>query len=343
MIIPDKYSPKDLTFPLNTIYWSCKVTRSDLIGAFLIPLPLVVIGMLLHFFYHQAISVGMWFALLWTALTFYMMYSGQQKVQTIFDSLQGIIPDTAAAKEKEQEVRANIYRNYNNRYYYWVGFLVTLIVLPIMYQAIISKHTALPLQVWSSLYFLYTAFVGGVGMTWAVIFNRVVMDILQMMPFKLNPHHPDYFMGLKPLGNLAVVNVVVASSSSLLFPLIFEVTRILNGNNSLSEPLGYLIFAIIMCALIAAFVGPLMIIKTAIERQKYAVLIEHEKEYQERLANYKADPSESGKNILQMMQLERTKLHEIRLFPFETKMLFQIFASGLLPIIMLLIQKYFKA
>lgn len=92
----------------------------------------------------------------------------------------------------------------------------------------------------------------------------------------------------------------------------------------------------------ASFIGPLLIIKNAIEKEKFGVIIAHEKEYQERLAHYKAKPSEDNKDILQMMLIERAKLNEIRLFPFETKMIFQIFASILLPIIMLLIQLKFK-
>lgn len=341
MILPKKFSSNNLALPFKALYWSCKIRSNDWLGVFLVPFSLVLIGVMLHYFYNEPITRGMWFALFWTSTTFLMLYYGQYRIQNIFDQLQGIIDDSKEIKDKEEEVRAKVYGYFNRRHYYIVSFITIIITFPIMYLSFIAHYSSIFLKIWSSIFFLFTAFIGGYGMALAVAFNKIIKEVIDSTPFVLKPFHPDLFMGLKPLGNLAVANAIVASSSSLLFPLIFEVIH-LQGNSDLSTFLGYLIFTIIMSAIIASFTGPLFIIKNKIEKGKFALLMDHEAEYQALLDIYKKTPTESHKNILQMLQIERLKLQEIRLFPFESKMMLQIIASVLLPIIILLVQIYFK-
>ncbi len=338
MLLPKEFPEKKLALPYWLLYWSCKITRNDWLGMFLIPVPLVAVGIVLLFSEGQLAdtSRGMWLAMLFTSLTFAMLYYGQHRIQDVFDQIQGIIPTTEGSKEKVEAVRARIYSYYNNNSYYIVSAITIAITLPIMYATFISGYKSVLLQAWGWAFFLFTAFVGGYGMACAVAFNKIVREVVDTTPFEPAPFHPDLFMGLKPLGSLAVANALGASSSSLLFPLIFETL----DKSNYSAFLGYLIFAIIMAALILSFLGPLFVIKNKIEKEKFSALIAHEHEYQELLNNYKRSPTSNDKDVLQMLLIEKNKLGEIRLFPFETKMMFQIFVSILLPIVMLFLQTH---
>ena len=333
MILPVKYSVKKLALPLRIIHLSCKLTRSVWVGIFLIPVLLAAAGVALHYFYQENISRGMWLALFWASMTFAMLYHGQYRIQSIFKQFLGIIPDTKDAREKVNEVQAKTYAYINNKYYYIVSALVIAITLPIMHATFIARYQSFSLQLWGWLFFLFVAFVGGYGMACGIAFNRMVVEIIETTPFNLNPYHPDLFMGLKPLGNLSVVVALLASSSSLLFPLIFETIQ-----GDLSVILGYLVFGVIMTAIIISFLGPLFIIKNKIEKEKYAVLIAHEHDYQKQLEHYKAAPTDNDKGVLEILLIEKAKLQDIRLFPFETKMISQILLSILLPIIMLFLE-----
>jgi hypothetical protein len=307
---------------------------------FLIPLSLVLTGLILLYIEGEIgnVSRGMWLAMLWTSLTFAMFYYAQHRIQNVLALLQGIIPDTDFAKRKEGEVRARAFSHFNNRLYYLASAATIAITFPIMYPLFVSQYPSALLQLWSAGLLLFIGFVGGYGMLCGVLFNRIVKELIENAPLKPNPYHPDLFMGLKPLGSLSVANALVASSSSLLFPLIFEAI----AASGQSAFLGYFIFAVIMTAILTTFFGPLFIVKNKIEREKFQVLIVHEMEYQKLLSAYKQSPSQDVRNVLDLLRIEKEKLKEIRLFPFESKMMFQIIASILLPIFMLLLQIYFK-
>jgi hypothetical protein len=337
MILPAKVSSKQLALPFWLVYWSCRLTRNDWLGVFLIPVTLVAVGVALLLQSHLTISKGLWLALLWTSITFAMLYYGQNRIQRVFDHLQGVIPNTTAAKNREKEVRARAFAHYNNRYYYVVSAVTIAITLPSMSSTFISHYSAIPLRVWGWTFFICVAFIGGYGMACVVAFNKIVHEIISATPFEPNPHHPDLFMGLKPLGTLAVANAFFASSSSLLFPLIFETIH-----GGVFAPLGYSIFAIIMVAVLASFFGPLFIVKNKIQRAKFAAIIALEEEYQTRLAHYKKAPTSTENGVLQVLMVENAKLKEIRLFPFETNMIFQVLASVLLPIVILFLEILFK-
>lgn len=148
-------------------------------------------------------------------------------------------------------------------------------------------------------------------------------------------------MGLKPLGSLAVIYGLTASSSSLLFPLIFEATDQLN-NSSLASFLGYLIFLIILSAIISTFVFPFLIIKEKIEKEKFACIIKYDENYLKYLEEYKINSSADMKGLLDLLNAERNKLKEIKLFPFEARMLLEIVTSILMPVAMLLLEKFFR-
>lgn len=336
MILPKRFPADRLALPLKLIYWSCKIMKNDWLGVALVPSSLVALGIAL-LLPQATISSGMWLALLWAALTFPMLYYGVYRVQRVFDELSDVIPNTEEARYKEERVRASVFALCNKRSYYIVGALVIAITFPSMYGTFVVSYPSRLLQSWSCVFFVYMAFVGGYGMACGVAYNKMVDEMVNSTPFALNPYHPDLFMGLKPLGQLSVIVAFLASSASLLFPLIFETT----GHLQLAF-LGYLIFGIILCAIVVSFVGPLLIIKRKIEREKFAALVANEREYQARLDSYKKTPTTNEKDVLELLLVEKAKLREIRLFPFETKMMFQIVVSILLPIVMLFVQLRFK-
>lgn len=302
--------------------------------------PILFVGIGIAFFQnaHEGISRGIWLAMLWTSMTFAMLYYGQHRLQTVIDQLDDVIPDSPSAQESKNELCRKIYARFNDQRYYVVSLFVALIVMPILYITFISNYSSWLVQAWCWIFFMYIAFVGGYGMVCGIAFNSIVREIVEKAPFELNPNHPDQFMGLRPLGSLSVANAITASSSALLFPLIFETIHEANSAPFLS----YLIFSIIMFGILAAFAGPLYSVKNKIEKEKFSALISHEAEYQHRMEKFKEFPGEYDKAILKMMLRQKNELKTIRLFPFESRMIFQVVVSILLPIVMLVIEIQLK-
>jgi len=340
MELPKYFPPNQLSLPYKFIFVISKLTKNN-INIFLLPLFFNVIGVLLFYYYHLRISRGMLFAMGWSSLTLIMLYYAQFKFHNIFLKLSGVISDSPEDSEKTEQIKSKIYSIINNNWLYLPACLVVLIVFPIFYQLKMATHV-FPLLIWNVAFFIYTAFIGGYGMGISFMSYKVIKTIIEETPFKLNPYHPDMFMGLKPLGSLAVVYGLVTSSSSLLFPLIFEAINQME-DGKISWFLGCVLFLVIFGAIITTFSIPFLKIKEKIEEEKFVSIIEHDKEYRMYLLNYKDKPSSELQGIIDVLEKERNKLNNIKLFPFEARMLLEIFVSILMPILMLLLERYFRA
>ncbi len=323
--------------PIRILNWSCAQTKSNLIGAFLIPLLLVLVGIGIFLITDgiERITIGIWLSMAWATITLALFKYFEYRIQDTFDRLKGVISDCEGAMNP---ARVSTYKFTNNKRYYFVSGLVLLVVMPNMYSTYIINYDSILLQSWATLFFVYIASVGGYGMAATVAFDSYIRDLIDKIPFEPQPFHPDLFMGLKPLGNFVVTAALLVSSASLLFPLIFE--TVIGG--PWARYLAYLIFLTILSSILAIFFLPLLTVKNKIEAEKYRVLTDFEREYQDRLVSFKLAPTVKEKYVLQMMLVEKEKLREIRLFPFETRMIFQVVVSILLPIVMLLLQIYLK-
>jgi MFS family permease len=346
MELPKNFSPDQLAFPYNLIYWSCKVTKSDLAGVFLFPLPFMAAGVVLFLLQGdiKVVPGGMWLAMLWSLMVFPMLYYGQRRVLNIFGKLPDGTLGGPDAAHRTEEARVRIYAALNDKRYYWGSAFMALLTTFFSYWSVTSGYKSDWLWAWSFLFFLFFSVVGGYGMACVVAFGLNIGELMDRAPLTPDPYHPDLFMGLKPFGDLAVVNALIASSGSLLFPLIFSAIHSpsLPMFAAISSFLGYSMFVVLVCAILAAFLWPLFVIKSRIEQFKHHELLAHNKEYYELLASYKKDHAPDKQGILQLLLAERAKLKEIRLFPFETEMLFKVFISILLPFIILFLQIYFK-
>jgi len=325
------------SLPFRILNWSCAATRSPLLGSFLVPLSLVLLGIGIFLLTDglDAVTVGVWLSMGWASITFALLKYARDRIGNTFDSLKAVV-----STDSDSMTAANLltFRFLNDPRYYLASVLVLIVVMPNMYSTFISNYESVVLQVWATAYFLFVAFVGGYGMAAAFAFDSYIRNVINTISFAPQPFHPDLFMGLKPLGSLSVTAALLISSASLLFPLIFETV---SGEAGL-DFLGYLIFVVILTSILAIFFLPLFTIKNKIELEKFRILLEFEREYQCRLGRYKEAPTLKERYVLQMLQLEKEKLREIRLFPFETRMLFQVVVSILLPIVMLVLQIYFK-
>ncbi|MBS0335908.1 MAG: hypothetical protein JSS40_03670 [Proteobacteria bacterium] len=337
MILPNRSFQKKLSIPFKMVNWSCRAAKNSWIGVLLIPLPLVALGIALLLISGEAISRGMWLVMLWTSMTFALIYYSQFRIRNSFSELAGIIPETSEAQKKVDEVRVRIFNYSNNRNYYISSAITMLVILPLVNLTFIQNYSSIYVQIWCWVFFVFSTFVGGYGLAYGLAFIKIIREIVDAVPYALNPYHPDRFMGLKPLGNLCVAVALGVSSASLVFPLIFEAIH-----GDLADFLGYFAFLAIFFAILVSFFGPLFLIKGKIEREKFAALLATEDEYQRYLKDYKRTPSEGLKEILRLLRIEKRKLDEIRLFPFETKMVFQFVVSIVLPVVMFFLQLQLK-
>lgn len=346
MELPENFPPKQLVFPYSLICWSCKVADNDIAGVFFLPLTFMLVGLGLFLFQGdiKTVPMGMWLAMLWSLMVFPMLYYGQSRTANILGRLPEGTLGGENAEHRIEEARISAYASLNDKRYYWVSAFMALLTTFFSYLAVTSGYQSVWLKAWSFIFFLFFSIVGGYGMACVVAFGRNLKKLMDKAPLTPNPYHPDLFMGLKPFGDLAVANALIASSGSLLFPLIFYAIHSpsLPMFASVSSFLGYSMFAVLVLAIIASFLWPLFVIKTKIEKFKYNELLAHNKEYYELLTEYKKDQAPGKKGVLQLLLAERAKLKEIRLFPFETEMLFKVFISILLPFIILFLQIHFR-
>ncbi|OGR53281.1 MAG: hypothetical protein A2049_06430 [Elusimicrobia bacterium GWA2_62_23] len=337
MFLPPEIHKEDLAFPIRYTLWETPpLKKFPLHSLLLLPLIFMLVG-LVGFHLEGTlgkISLGMWLALIWSYASLPMLYFGHVKINKTFEALDEIIPD----KQKKLELLKTSHSHLNNPSFWVYGVAMAALGWYVFFPAYYAAHQSLWLCVWGSLLFVIFGLVGGYGAACVVSFYGLVDKLLHAKLFKPDPYHPDLFMGFRPLGTLAVVNALVASSGSLLFPLILE-SRELPGIFKLP---GYAMFIAIAIIIALAFIVPIIWIRDHIEENKFRLLKEHEAEYKGRLADYMKRPAPESKDLLQLLQAERAKLEEIRLFPFETKMITQVAGSLLLPFIILYLQIKYK-
>lgn len=344
MELPKGFSKDRLVFPYNWIHWFCGARPLDPLGVFILPGGLSFVGVLLFMAHGKfwEISAGMWLVLFWTAITFAMLYYGQYRVVQVRTRLKDRIPEGAEAAA--DAAVANAYAALNDRRFYLFSVLMAVLTVPLLYPAFTAACRSVWIQVWAGVFLLFASVVGGYGMGCVLACGEIIKKLVEQVGFQPDPYHPDLFMGMRELGSLAVANAVIASTGSLLFPLLFEASKMshIPVLSPLFGLLGYYSFGVMLSAIAIAFLVPLFVIKSKVEEAKFGFLQAHEKEYQSILAEFKRVPDEGKRHLLKLLQVERAKLQQIHVFPFETEMMFKVFISILLPIIMLFLQIYLK-
>jgi len=278
------------------------------------------------------LSLGMWLAIIWAYATLPMLYFGHFKINETFEALREIIKKDPEAQLKKAHAHLN------TGAFAIPGAIAATLGYLVLFPLYEAAHNFFWLQAWGAFFFIAFGFLGGYGLASVVSFYGVVQKLLDSGILEPNPYHPDLFMGLRPLGTLAVVNALVASSGSLLFPIIMEAL----GLPGIFKLPGYALFIGIAIAIAMAFIVPIIQIRDHIEKRKFEILKKNEADYRELRAAYIEKPSQERKDALEFLQADRAKLSEIRLFPFETKMATQVIGSILLPFIILYLQIKYK-
>lgn len=240
-------------------------------------------------------------------------------------------------KNQKEELLKKFYRLLGSKEYFFYGSVFFLLGLAITLPSVFIDYTGYQ-KIWAVLANFFVLMLAGLGIAESIAIRRILNAILKA-DLQLNPHHPDHFLGLKPIGTLAVVTALLVATISMLFPLAFEAVSYFESNSPFLKLLTYGFLAFTIVVIFYTFVAPLLAIKKGIEEHKFHFILASELEYQQKLAKFKkGEDKKITKDYLDTLLRERERMEKIKLFPFEAQMLMEITFSLLLPILILILE-----
>ncbi len=269
-------------------------------------------------------------------------YYDQTILPRFFLKVKDLIPDESNLK--------NLIYKYDNRFksYFWIPALPWCILLTI--TLFLTKDNMIRggifgfEDIWFWIFyaiFIWECIIAATGI-WGVLIMIQALREVSNRELNIDPFHPDKVGGLSSIGNYAIATTVIFSTGALWLPLAFELAY---GQDLLN----FFVFTVVLTWMVftfLAFVYPTVHIhnKAVIIQKK--ILDRLRKEYssfkKKILINNFDDP---GKISLYYYQLEllRNEYYDyqnVKLYPFEIKIITKLISSVLLPLLVWLVQSY---
>ena len=314
-----------------------KIFFSKLIAsAFIFYMPIMIVGYILQKICdYKIFSNSIIIALLWIAIAPFLIQDAFEHINLFFCKHKHIFQNL---DEWESLYKKEITYIQSSRYLFfglpW-GILGSLVVIFTTFD-----NAPVSIQLWMGVSFFILFFVSSFGFYGVYVLVTMMQDICSA-DLKFNPFHPDNFGGISDLGRFSVKIALYFSSCAFVFPLAFEIiSKISNGEVSLVV-LTYLLFGLVIFALIASFLIPILEIKKFADAQKELILLESRNELDKMIENFKKNQDLNIKQCIEIIMyynFNYSKLMELKVYPLDFRVLVEFGASFIIPICVVILQ-----
>jgi len=205
----------------------------------------------------------------------------------------------------------------------------------------LSDFAAAPLtiRIWCWGTFGIFMMLAGVGFN-GIFVVVTMMSRLCQEGIRFNGLHPDRFGGMVDMGSFAVKIAFAFSSGTLVFPQVFDMLDRLGDG-------GYLILGIsavtvvYLCAMIAGFVVPVMVIKNFVDREKHAAIAASQRTMNDlvsRLRQQNEFDAKLASEVASHYFLEYNRLFTIKDYSFDVRVLTEFLLSVAIPVAVTIIE-----
>lgn len=291
----------------------------------------------------QIFTRGVIFGIIWLAIAPWLLTIAYKTVYNFFDENR---EKFLADDDSYNNLKLAMLKDLGSPMYFFVAIpLVSVAVWGLLNTVYLESHSLV--RIWAGVTFGLIFYFGSMGFWGISRFNYIFEEICkQKMHF--DPYNADRFGGLSFLGQFNIKGPQYFFTGSLLFPMAFETLNYLPDKDIIS--LAYWGVLLLYGTLgISGFLIPQIRIKDLIARYKDQSLSLSEETLQTLLANLCVDKCDD-KNLAEVVKLKigvyyqyfHERILAVKEWPFDWKIILQIFASLATPLIVGILETTLK-
>ena len=328
MRIPNK---SKLLIVKSQNWLSLKLKSRFVASILLLYVPLLIIGFILQLILHYPVIAerGIQISLLWLAIAPLLIQDSLLFLNDFFVTHSHLLENQTIWFKVRDEYIAKL----ESRKFIVIEVVTSILVSIFVTLAIFYKAPLL-IQIWSFVTYLILFYISFIGFR-GILMTPKLIALLCRLKIKVDPFHPDCFGGIGTFGKLIIRGTLYFSTGALVLPLAFQMlgnfTRINNDMNYII----YILTSIFIGILMYSFISPILIIKRYIEKNKEQLVIESSKKLDELYKDsFKVnDTKQFPAELYFYNELYHQKILKIKTYPFNAEVLFELFISVFLPIL----------
>ena len=305
-------------------------TKNRIGASLLFPFgPIVIIGILLDFICdYRVFDRGISYALIWLAIAPFLVNKADLVIKDFFESHK--------SKFKDEEIYTltrvsfvSKYEKYNHIILNIAWILATSLVVTFTRFV----NAPLSIKIWSFISFIILFNYSFIGFKGILLIPKIV-KVFCSSKTRFEPLHHDSFGGFESIGKFIITGTFFFSSGSLVLPLVFSILREFANHNVLLSYSVYILTTVFIVILVYSFIAPILIVKKYLMEQKSeAIRISGKKLDKMYKEAFKKDAKiEKSSQLYFYNDIYHKKLYDIKEFPYDASVIFELTVSVLLPI-----------
>jgi hypothetical protein len=245
-----------------------------------------------------------------------------------------------------RELQTRVLHDLGSPRHLFISIPLTIVcVLVLLHSIYLDAPTQV--RLWVAITYGILFFIGGAGF-WGISRFIYIVDQICKQDLNFNPYHSDRFGGFACLSYLNIKGPLYFFSGALLFPIIFDVLRTIHNNELIGLGLWGIVILFIGFGLVGFFI-PQFQIHNLIITCKQKALEKSEAVLQNFLINLSSgecNDKESAEVIRLKIDVYYAYFHKriinIREWPFDATVLFQLGSSLIVPILVTGVEVFIK-
>ncbi|MDY0357852.1 MAG: hypothetical protein RBR19_18360 [Sedimentisphaerales bacterium] len=318
--------------------WLSAHLRSRLAASvLLLYVPLTAAGILISAITGIAIfSRGVVISMLWLAIAPFLVQDALRVLTVFFASQKHLF----SSESEHGSLRDWTLARFHSPRYVLFGIPWALAATSVI---ICAKYGDCPWPVitWAGTTYFALFFISAIGFQGILTVVALVVR-LGRAGVRFDPYHPDLFGGLEAVSRLSVRGTMYFSTGALVFPLVFELIARHSENSALLEYSTLGITSIFIAVVLYSFLGPVLRIKDMVAERKEQAIVASNSTLDELYEKVSAgtDDGRQYDVFRAYYRVYHCRLYDIKDYPYDTKVLFELLVSIGLPIIMAVFEKF---
>ncbi len=323
----DYYNSKLFIIKIQN-YLSKKLHFRLLASLLIIFIPAFITALILQTIYeYKILSRAVIISLIWVAVAPLLIQDAFFIFHNFFDSHKHLIDD----EEKWKEIKKKFIAKFESKRFIITDIIWALICTLLIIFIIFADAPSL-IQLWVFIVYFILFMLSATGIRGLLLITKIITYLCKIK-MKIDPLHYDSFGGVQSFGKFIIQGTFYFSTGALLFPLVFEMLKTVSQKDINIILIIYLLTTAFIVLLIYNFIAPVYTLKRYMEKEKNKLLIESWDKTKKLYKKAKND--DTGKFPVDLYfhtEIYHKKTQAIKTYPYDTTVIFELFASVVLPI-----------
>ena len=311
-------------------------TNNRIASSLLFPFaPILIIGALLGYLCdYRILDRGISYALIWLAIAPLLVNKADLVIKDFFESHK-----TKFIDKEVYTLTRNTFVSKYEKYNHIILNITWILATSLVVTFTRFVNAPLSIKIWSFISFVILFNYSFIGFKGILLIPKIV-KVFCSSKTQFEPLHHDSFGGFESIGKFIITGTLFFSSGSLVLPLVFSILREFAIQNILLSYSAYILTTVFIIIMIYSFIAPILIVKKYLtEMKSEAIRISSkklDKMYKE--AFKKEAKLEKTAQLYFYNDIYHKKLYEIKEFPYDASVIFELTVSVLIPVVIAAIE-----